>query len=560
MSNPNTNEQYLLELTNRMRMQPEAELKKLLETPNREVKTALSYFNVDLDVLSQQWKDLKPAAPLAWSSALHQSATTHSELMIQHDTQSHNLPGEPKLLDRLQDAGYDAVKAAENVFAYPESIFATHAGFAIDWGESPTGIQEPAGHRITLVNNDYREVGMAAIEENDPNTRVGSLVVTQHFGLGRGTRDRSWLVGAIYNDRIINDNFYTPGEGLGEIRIEAERETNGDTYETESWSSGGYQLQLPNGSYRVTFTGDLDGDGRMDVETRYVEIAGDNVKLDWTHGTPADETSQERSSPANTLNRMSLPALAQNYSSEVTEAAVEAVELADFPTEVNGDRLTGSIDADTLLGSDRDDALRGGSGDDVLVGQASRDRLDGENGNDILFGNADADTLSGGSGDDELYGGRDDDLIVSGEGNDAVMGDFGDDTVIGNAGADELYGNFGNDIIEGGDDDDRLYGGADNDTLIGGMGDDTLCGDGGDDLLTGGSGRDRFDLKPGSGQMTVTDFEVGVDAIGLGDGLQTSDFTSVSVGGNLQLIAQDTSIILEGVDATAFSSQMFVAV
>ncbi|MGC9503920.1 CAP domain-containing protein, partial [Baaleninema sp.] len=283
MSNPSANEQYMLELVNRMRQDPASELNLLLNSSSSEVREALSYFDVARTVLEDQWQQLEAVAPVAWSEQLHDSAQTHNELMVYYDRQSHNLPNEPRLLDRIEKTGYQAAKVAENIFAYPESVFAGHAGFAIDWGNTDTGIQNPPGHRITILNGDYRELGISIIEENDPDTEVGSLLITQHFGIDRKaawSQSDPWLLGVIYDDRRRNDNFYTPGEGVEAVTVEVENRETGETYQTQSWSSGGYQLQLPTGSYKVTFEGDFDGDGENDTVSESISVKDENVKLD----------------------------------------------------------------------------------------------------------------------------------------------------------------------------------------------------------------------------------------------------------------------------------------
>src|SRR6266700_281358 len=71
-------EQYLLELINRMRMNPAAELPLLLNSTDPNVQNALSYFNVSTTLLQQQWVALVATAPLAWNDILGGTATAHS--------------------------------------------------------------------------------------------------------------------------------------------------------------------------------------------------------------------------------------------------------------------------------------------------------------------------------------------------------------------------------------------------------------------------------------------------------------------------------------------------
>ncbi|MDC0834952.1 CAP domain-containing protein [Geitlerinema sp. CS-897] len=569
MSKPSADEQYMLELVNRMRQVPVSELNLLLNSPSSEVREALSYFDVDRKILEEQWRDLKAVAPVAWSEKLQDSARTHNELMVYYDRQSHNLPNEPRLLDRIEKTGYEAAKVAENIFAYPESVFAGHAGFAIDWGNTETGIQNPPGHRITLLNEDYRELGISIIEENDPNTTVGSLLITQHFGLDRqAARSNAdpWLLGVVYDDSRRNDNFYTPGEGLEAVTVEVKNRETGETYQTQSWRSGGYQLQLPAGTYTATFKGDFDRDGRNDTVSQRIAVRDENIKLDLITDSldlstsvaatlESVDDSIDDGEPSNSNTQTA------NSHGEIAFDRELTLSLTPFSgRSVSGDWLEGHSGSDTLLGSDIDDALEGNAGNDVLVGRSDRDRLDGNEGDDSIFGNTGRDTLDGGLDNDDLYGGREDDLIVSGGGNDAVMGDFGEDTVTGDSGHDLLYGNAGDDLIDGGFDNDTLFGGLGDDTLFGGPGDDDLVGDRGNDLLVGGEGRDRFWVKPEAETLTIADFSDDVDRIVVSDGLEYQDFTVFEVGNDLQLVAGHLSLTLQNCDRLQLDETDFLSV
>src|SRR3954453_18325231 len=63
-------EQELLEMVNRMRTAPQAELNILLQTKNTDVQAAMEFFGTDLTVLAQQFSKLTPAQPLAWDASL----------------------------------------------------------------------------------------------------------------------------------------------------------------------------------------------------------------------------------------------------------------------------------------------------------------------------------------------------------------------------------------------------------------------------------------------------------------------------------------------------------
>ncbi len=229
--------------------------------------------------------------------------------------------------------------------------------------------------------------------------------------------------------------------------------------------------------------------------------------------------------------------------------------------DAQGDRLQ---DVENLRGSDHDDELTGnsgvnrlesGSGDDTLEGAGGADELRGGDGRDTASyvgaetgvraslvqaegntGDAAGDTydsienLEGSEFDDVLEGNAGDNLIVGNPGDDVLQAGAGDDTLAGGAGADVLDGGDGFDIVsyaaasqavrvdlsntvasQGGDATgdrfvrvealqgtrfaDRLGGDAADNVLDGGKGADTLAGGAGADMLIGGDGSDTADYS-----------------------------------------------------------------
>jgi hypothetical protein len=299
---PTADEQYMLELLNRMRINPAAELGKLtssLSNPARsadpDVDAALVYFHTKGTVLAQQWASLVPAQPLAWSSLLYNSAEGHDNYMIAGDVQSHQVINpalglnEPDLGMRANNAGYTGwSNLAENIFAYAESVFHAHAGFAIDWGGDPTdasttGIQDPPGHRDDMMDPTYAEVGIRILSHPVQHTNgVGPLVVTQDFGK-RFAQGQPFLLGVVYGDSS-HDNFYEPGEGYGGVTVTAVSDNGlGSSFVTTSMSAGGWQLQVPVGTYAVTFSGGGFGNA---VTYHNVIVNSQNTKLDAIKGVP----------------------------------------------------------------------------------------------------------------------------------------------------------------------------------------------------------------------------------------------------------------------------------
>ncbi len=277
MANPSAKEQYMLELINRMRTSPDAEYNFLVNSPNEDIQSALSYFKVDLKELRSQWDKLQPAQPVAWSNQLHNSAIAHTQLMIDNDEQSHNFPNELSLGDRIRNTGYQFTTIAENIYAYGSSVFESHAAFAIDWGDDANGIQNPPGHRNAIMSDKYREVGIGILPENNLGTQVGSLLTTQHFASSQelATTDTSWLLGTVFRD-VDNDDFYSIGEGLSDItvKISSIGDPNFST-SIQTQNAGGYQTLLSPGEYQVEFIR-----ANNTVKTEQVTIDDENFKLD----------------------------------------------------------------------------------------------------------------------------------------------------------------------------------------------------------------------------------------------------------------------------------------
>lgn len=281
--NPTGLEQEMLELLNKMRMDPAGELSRLLVSTNPiqardpEVQAALQYFGVSGSVLASQFASLTAAQPLAWSDGLMTSSRTHNQLMISADTQSHQLPGEADVGTRITAAGYANWTAlGENIYAYSDTVAYGHAGFAIDWGFGTNGLQSPAGHRINMMNNSYREVGISVISETNPSTEVGPLVITQDFG-ARFNQGNSFLLGVVYSDSN-SSNSYNAGEGLGGVTVSIVGSAG--SFTTTTMSAGGYQLQVPSGSYTVTFS----GGGLSSAISKSVTVGSANAKVDGVAG------------------------------------------------------------------------------------------------------------------------------------------------------------------------------------------------------------------------------------------------------------------------------------
>jgi uncharacterized protein YkwD len=299
MSNPTAQEQEFLELINRIRTAPVAELDLLLNSSDPIAKAAidaaLTQFKTNRATLRSQWDTLNPAAPLAWSSALNQAAAAHNQVMIDADIQSHDVGTEKILVERLADAGYDISNGgtvAENIFAAVDSIVYAEAGLAIDWGaddpntpelEAIDGIQAITGHRNNLLAADLREVGVAVSTANAlVKKNVGPLVVTQDFGNRTALNGKAYILGVAFDDKNL-DGYYQAGEGISDIQIKVTNVATKVSQTLTVGAAGGYQQLVEPGDYEVEFT-----QGGV-IQTATASISAkdpQNVKLDFVVPNP----------------------------------------------------------------------------------------------------------------------------------------------------------------------------------------------------------------------------------------------------------------------------------
>ncbi len=267
-ADPTAEQQYLLELTNRMRMNPAAELDLLVnltaggewESPQSDhltVATALGFYNVSASALIAQWGTLTSSAPLAWNDQLAGSAATYSDVLVDEDQNAHNLDG-MTLGQRLTAGGFTTQRldSAESLFATASDVQHAHAAFAIDWGPdggTGTGIQPGATHRDVLMDPLLKEIGIGFQTISIPitNTEVtGALVVTEHFSSryrsnGVNLVSDAILTGVIFDDLVFGDAFYTPGEGIsGALVFVYNNATNELVASGQTNGVGGFNITL----------------------------------------------------------------------------------------------------------------------------------------------------------------------------------------------------------------------------------------------------------------------------------------------------------------------------
>lgn len=378
-------EQVLLELINRARLDPLAEAAR---------------YGIDLNAgLAAGTLAGGSRQVLAPNLLLEEAARQHSVWMLNADVFSHTGSGGSQPWDRATSAGYAWRTIGENISWRGTTAAAQDAiGMVLSHHE---GLFRSAGHRVNLLNDSFREIGLSREQGlfQQGTTNWNASMLTELFGTSGTQR---FLTGVVYSD-LNADKFYSLGEGKGGALF-----TIGNETMTTS-AAGGYSIG-------TSATGAIGVSGRTAegiTFTATVDMSLGNVKLDILDGNIF-------------------------YSSG----------SLSLGAGIHRGQLLGT-NALSLTGNGADNILAGNGAGNRIVGLAGNDRIWGLGGNDLIGGDAGNDQIYGGVGNDTLFGNQGDDLIDGSWGNDRLVGVGGNDTLSGGAGADrfEFYAWTGSDLV-----------------------------------------------------------------------------------------------------------------
>ncbi|WP_094674163.1 CAP domain-containing protein [Hydrocoleum sp. CS-953] len=482
MTQPTAQDQYMLELVNRGRANPQEEAVRYL---NGDINQGLSAGTISTDAKQ----------PLAFNLNLNTAAEDHGQYLLDNNLFTHTGEGGTNSRQRMQAAGYTFTNPSGNGENLAWNGSTGFIDFTNAVGKNHDGLVNSTGHRKNLMNDEYDEIGISSLQ--GPFTRNGTtfnaVMSTQNFAYSGAIGP--FITGVAYTDDEVSDDFYTVGEGIGEITVTAVDTTDSNnTFTTTTWDAGGYSLDVAaNTTYDVTFSGDLDDDGQADDRATYrVTVGSENVKQD------------------------------------VVSDSLPVPTGSDDNLHVNGTTslVKGFPGNDTLTGISGDDSIHGGVGNDVLNGELGNDYLIGSKGDDILNGDGGNDLLNGGTG------------------NDIINGGTGNDTIKGYTDNDILNGDGGNDLLNGGPGNDIINGGTGNDIIKGNIGNDTL------------TGVDPTAVQPGNNEIDTLRGDAGADLFILGDGQVyyddngTADYALIgtfnsSEGDRIQLYGNDNDYVLQ---------------
>jgi hypothetical protein len=277
---PTDQQQYMLQLINEARTNPPAAAAMIGSDTTPDVQATLNYYGVNLQSALQTISSATPQPPVAWNADLAASAQAQSQYMANYNIQSHTGANGSTSEQRMQQAGYsNIVSNAENAYAYAGTPFQAMQAFLIDWGVPSDG------HRINIqqpgvsAQNASRDVGIGIVQTNPSSpSSVGPLIVTQDFG--SQANEQAQVVGVAYHDNS-GSKFYQPGEGQGGLQIDAVNLQTGQVSSTQTWDSGGYELSLSPGQYRI-----IASLNDQVFQTTNVSIGTVNVEQDFVLSDP----------------------------------------------------------------------------------------------------------------------------------------------------------------------------------------------------------------------------------------------------------------------------------
>lgn len=400
-------EQYLLELINRARLDPQAEADRYGVSLNSGLASGT------IDGGSKQ--------VLAHNAQLELAAQRHGNWMLSADTFSHTGSGGSNPGQRMESAGYDFSGNwtwRENL-AWTGSTGSISLSRAIE--QHHEGLYRSSGHRANTFAEDIREIGVAQVSGKftyQGSTYNASMLTEKFAKSGSDV----FVTGVYYVDSD-KDDFYSIGEGRGNMWVRAD---------------GGYDKTESAGGYAVAVDADdatavRVGYGSSTYATLTLDTSDGNAKLDMVK-LGAGQWELHVSGSA-------------DLGSGIADARLLGVENLDLRGSGANNDLWGNSGGNKMFGYAGNDRIYGDDGADRMAGGHGNDRLVGGGHGDRIWGQDGADWIYGGWGSDSLFGGAHSDRIFGQSGNDKLYGGAGSDALAGGSGADEFHFNHGDDVI-----------------------------------------------------------------------------------------------------------------
>jgi uncharacterized protein YkwD len=270
---PTAAAQDMLYWINLARTNPGAAAQRIASDITPDIQATLQHYNIDLGATQQAIASSAPLPPVAWNDQLGQAAQGHSQDMVANQYQSHTGSDGSTSGQRMQQAGFaNANSTGENAYAYATSVDEAMEAFLIDWGVPGNGHRDNLLQPGVSAGNAYRDVGIG-VAQTSGGSSVGPMVITQDFGAK--PNESAQLVGVAFND-TNGDHFFNSTEGVANVQIDAVNLKTGQVSSTQTGSSGGYQMPLAPGPYRI-----IASINNQVIKTVDLNVGGNNTEQDF---------------------------------------------------------------------------------------------------------------------------------------------------------------------------------------------------------------------------------------------------------------------------------------
>ncbi|MFN3193026.1 MAG: Ig-like domain-containing protein [Aureliella sp.] len=281
--NPTADEQHFLQLMNRFRTDPRGEFSRLISTASpikardSVIQPDLDFANVNGNTLRTELNRLSPTHPLTWNEAISNYTVGHNQKIIDRGVHFHSNTTERRETLIANGVDFRIVQGekinSEIVFGYAKSVNHLYASYVIDWRRGgPGGMVDGRGHRVAIHNPDFEQVGtdVRNYTGSTGNPPLGSKVNTAI--LANIENPPVYVTGAIFEDKN-STGWYEAGEGLRNVSF-VFTDQDGKEYRTNGLTAGGYQIELPAGTYSAVATG-----GGMKYTQRMSNIVVNDVNV-----------------------------------------------------------------------------------------------------------------------------------------------------------------------------------------------------------------------------------------------------------------------------------------
>ncbi len=342
-------EQLSLELINRARANPLAEV--ALNPRVNDLNQGLAPGTIT-SVAKQ---------PLASHQILSDAAELHALDMLANNFFAHNNLSGQTPTDRALAAGYS--EPCSNGNCVGENLAWNGSTGAIDQTAETLTAHEnlffSPTHRRNLLHDPYEHVGIGVEFGEFTHTdgiTYNVVMVAEGFGFTSGNR---YLTGVVFSDSVVDDDFYSIGESVAGVTITAVNTSTGVSTSTTSGASGGYNLQLANGTYTVTANG---GSLTSPMTVTGVTIGSENVKVDFDT-TEAPPAAANGEGPVNGEDLLGFNAGEQFWVGESNNTTLNTRFYGDWPSSTSYEIIgNGDFNGDGL-----DDVLGRATNGDLWV-------------------------------------------------------------------------------------------------------------------------------------------------------------------------------------------------